>query len=152
MCCGFVVVNVDDLTQTKTFTTNVTVVNADVLTDADAIMKYRSGGSTVSFRVTARRSVMERLSGADFTATADMNYLEDDSRVPVTITVNNNNSGITVSAKRLYLQVKIGNKMTIKHDVDVETTGNRRRDVWSTRPKLTPASISVAGPKTLSAQ
>ncbi len=36
-----VVVNVDDPTQTKTFTTNVTVVNADVLTDADAIMKYR---------------------------------------------------------------------------------------------------------------
>ena len=29
-----VVVNVDDPTQTKTFTTNVTVVNADVLTDA----------------------------------------------------------------------------------------------------------------------
>ena len=119
-----IVVNVDDPTQTKTFTTSVNVVNADVLTDAGRYYEIPEGGNTVSFRVTAKRSVMERLSGSDFTATADMNYLEDDSRVPVTITVNNNNSSITVSAKRLYLQVIIGNKMTTKHDVEVETNGN----------------------------
>ncbi len=142
-----VVVNVDDPTQTKTFTTNVTVVNAEVLTDAGRYYEIPEGGSTVSFRVTARRSVMERLTGADFTATADMNYLEDDSRVPVTITVNNNNSGITVSAKRLYLQVKIGNKMTIKHDVDVETTGNPAEGCVVDKAEATPANISVSGPE-----
>ena len=142
-----IVVNVDDPTQTKTFTTSVNVVNADVLTDAGRYYEIPEGGNTVSFRVTAKRSVMERLSGSDFTATADMNYLEDDSRVPVTITVNNNNSSITVSAKRLYLQVVIGNKMTTKHDVEVETNGNPADGCVVDKTEVDPSSVSVSGPE-----
>ncbi len=142
-----IVVNVDDPTQTKTFTTSVTVVNADVLTDAGRYYEIPEGGNTVSFRVTAKRSVMERLSGSDFTATADMNYLEDDSRVPVTITVNNNNSSITVSAKRLYLQVVIGNIMTTKHDVEVETNGTPADGCVVDKTEVDPSSVSVSGPE-----
>lgn len=142
-----IVVNVDDPTQTKTFTTSVNVVNADVLTDAGRYYEIPEGGNTVSFRVTAKRSVMERLSGSDFTATADMNYLEDDSRVPVTITVNNNNSSITVSVKRLYLQVIIGNKMTTKHDVEVETNGNPAEGCVIDKTEVDPSSVTVSGPE-----
>ena len=69
-----IVVNVDDPTQTKTFTTTVDVINAEVLTDAGRYYEIVDGNNTVSFRVTAKRSVMERLSGTDFTATADMRW------------------------------------------------------------------------------
>ena len=127
-----IVVNVDDPTQTKTFTTSVNVVNADVLTDAGRYYEIPEGGNTVSFRVTAKRSVMERLSGSDFTATADMNYLEDDSRVPVTITVNNN---------------IIGNKMTTKHDVEVETNGNPAEGCVIDKTEVDPSSVTVSGPE-----
>lgn len=141
------VVNVDDPTQTKTFTTTVDVINAEVLTDAGRYYEIVDGNNTVSFRVTAKRSVMERLSGTDFTATADMRYLEDDCRVPVTITVNNGNNNISVSAKRLYLQVKVGNEMEISHNIEIETVGDVAENCVVDSVTADPSTVSVSGPE-----
>ena len=103
-----IVVNVDNPNQTRTFSAPVTVINEEVLTEAGRYYTIPDGNNMVKFRVTARRSVIEQLSSADFTATADMNFLENDSRIPVTITFNGQSTGVTISAKRLYLQVVVG--------------------------------------------
>ena len=83
-----VVVNIDDPKQTRTFTSVVTVTNADVLKNAGKLYEIKDGVNTVSFRVTAKRSIIEKLSPSDFAAVADMHNLENGERIPVTISAN----------------------------------------------------------------
>ena len=140
-----IVVNVDDPEQTKTFTATVQVINVNVLTDQG---KYYTltDGNTVSFRVTAQRSVLERLSSSDFTATADMNYLEDDERIPVDITVNRYASSVRISAQRLYLKVEVGDEMDARFSIRGETTGDPADGFAVDEVSVVPNVISVRGP------
>ena len=140
-----IVVNVDDPEQTKTFTATVQVINENVLTDQG---KYYTltDGNTVSFRVTAQRSVLERLSSSDFTATADMNYLEDDERIPVDITVNRYASSVHISAQRLYLKVEVGDEMDARFSIRGETTGDPADGFAVDEVSVVPNVISVRGP------
>lgn len=140
-----IVVNVDDPEQTKTFTATVQVINENVLTDQG---KYYTltDGNTVSFRVTAQRSVLERLSSSDFTATADMNYLEDDVRIPVDITVNRYASSVRISAQRLYLDVEVGEEMSARFSVRGETVGAPAEGFAVDEISVAPNVISVRGP------
>lgn len=140
-----IVVNVDDPEQTKTFTATVQVINENVLTDQG---KYYTltDGNTVSFRVTAQRSVLERLSSSDFTATADMNYLEDDERIPVDITVNRYASSVRISAQRLYLKVEVGDEMDARFSIRGETTGDPADGFAVDEISVVPNVISVRGP------
>lgn len=68
-----VVVNIEDPTRSKFFTAKVQVTNEDVLTNAGKYYELPDDEVSVTFRVTAKRSVIEKLSNADFTATADLN-------------------------------------------------------------------------------
>lgn len=140
-----IVVNVDDPEQTKTFTATVQVINENVLTDQG---KYYTltDGNTVSFRVTAQRSVLERLSSSDFTATADMDYLEDDERIPVDITVNRYASSVRISAQRLYLKVEVGDEMDARFSIRGETTGDPADGFAVDEVSVVPNVISVRGP------
>lgn len=140
-----IVVNVDDPEQTKTFTATVQVINENVLTDQG---KYYTltDGNMVSFRVTAQRSVLERLSSSDFTATADMNYLEDDERIPVDITVNRYASSVRISAQRLYLKVEVGDEMDARFSIRGETTGDPADGFAVDEVSVVPNVISVRGP------
>lgn len=140
-----IVVNVDDPEQTKTFTATVQVINENVLTDQG---KYYTltDGNTVSFRVTAQRSVLERLSSSDFTATADMNYLEDDERIPVDITVNRYASSVRISAQRLHLKVEVGDEMDARFSIRGETTGDPADGFAVDEVSVVPNVISVRGP------
>ena len=140
-----IVVNVDDPEKTKTFTGKVQVINENVLTDQG---KYYTltDGNTVSFRVTAQRSVLERLSSSDFTATADMNYLEDDERIPVDITVNRYASSVRISAQRLYLKVEVGDEMDARFSIRGETTGDPADGFAVDEVSVVPNVISVRGP------
>ena len=98
-------VNIDDPTQTRTFTAVVTVTNEDVLKSAGKLYEIKDGVNTVSFRVTAKRSIIEKLSSSDFSATADMNSLENEERIPVTIAAKSYANYITISSKQNYLYV-----------------------------------------------
>ncbi len=142
-----IVVNVDDPTQTRTFSAPVTVINEEVLTDAGRYYTIPDGNNTVSFRVTAKRSVIERLSNTDFTATADMNFLENDSRIPVSVTVNNENNNVTISSKRLYLQVIVGNEMMMKHEISVKIQGTPSDGCVVASTSVEPQTVTLTGPQ-----
>lgn len=140
------VVNVDDPTQTKTFTTAATIINEEVLTDMGKYYAVPDNNYVVSFRVTARRSVIEHLSGSDFTATADMKYLENDGRIPVSIKYQGTYTGVSISGKRVYLQIQIGEEMSTKHQIEVETTGEPASGCSVASVSVEPESVMVTGP------
>ena len=73
-----VVVNIDDPTQTLSYTTSVNLENTSYLTSMDKYYEVLEGTNTVTFRVTAKRSVHDKLNGSDFSAAANMGKIEYD--------------------------------------------------------------------------
>lgn len=142
------VVNLDDPTQSRNFTATVTFENEDVLTDAGKYYELPDG-NTVTFRVTARRSVIEDLSGSDFTVTADMNDLEDDTRIPVSIDVNRHANQVSISAKTHYIHVQVGTKAQNTFTVKPYITGAPLSGYAVGNVSVTPSTISVDGPSEL---
>ena len=104
-----VVINIDDPTTSKTYTTNVVAENTDYITSQNKYYEPLDSSNVVSFRVSAARSVHDELSNADFSATADMENIEYDEgsgiyRVPVTITAKRYSNKVSVVSKQLYLE------------------------------------------------
>lgn len=117
----FIVVNVNDPNQTKTFTTNIEVENANVLTDQGKYYKIVGDGS-VSFRVTAKRSILEKMNNNDFSAVADMKLLEN-NQIPIEIKAEKYEDDVDISSKVHYLEVMIGKAMSNQFTVTAKTSG-----------------------------
>ncbi len=141
-----IVVNVDDPSQSKTFTTNVQLVNEDVLLDQGKYYTIPENGNTVSFRVTAKRSIMERLTPSDFTATADFNNLENDSRIPVEITANRYNASVGISSNQKYIYLEIGEETEQKFVISGECSGNPADGFAVGEISVKPNVITISGP------
>ncbi|MBQ7677978.1 MAG: hypothetical protein IJT32_07065 [Lachnospiraceae bacterium] len=142
-----VVINVDDPTQSRNFTSTVSIVNDDVLTGQGKYYEIVNGNNTVTFRVTARRSVIEKLSGSDFTATADLNYLEGSGRVPIDISANRYSNQLSISSKLHYLLVTVGEKLNSNFIVKGTTQGKPANGFDVNSVTVTPNVITVDGPK-----
>ena len=145
-----VIVNVDDPNTTKTFTASVNVVNEETLLEQGKYYTVPDGNYTISFRVTAKRSIIEKLSNSDFTATADMNYLDvNQSRVPIEITANTYASSITLSAKAYYLTVEVGDIQSNTFVIQGNTKGKPASGCTVKSVQVTPNVISVSGPDSI---
>lgn len=118
------IVNIDDPVYTRVFTTNVKVTNESVLIEDGKYYTIPDNANTVSFRVTAKRSIIEKLSGSDFEATADMNFLQDDSRIPIEITCPTHPNTVTISNRQQYLTVEIDEERTSRFVIEGKTSGN----------------------------
>ena len=106
----FFVVSVNDPDNTRTMVVPVQVINTDVLENTNEYYVL-TGKTTVTFQVTGKRSVLDRLTPANFSATADMNNLDrENSRIPVEIQTLSSASSVTLSSKARYLDVTIGQK------------------------------------------
>ncbi len=107
-----VVYNINDPTKTRTFTTSVTVENAEAITDANKYFEILDGTNSVTFVVTAKRSILDKLEDNDFKATADMSrlVLSEDGKtgtVPINIKCNRDNSSLKYNdSKRLKISLE----------------------------------------------
>ena len=140
-----VVVNVEDPSKTSSFTTTVSVENENVLTEQG---KYYTilDNATVTFRVTGKRSIIDRLTNGDFQAVADMTYLQDDSRIPIDITAKQYANVISISSQRHYLQIEIGNEMENRFVISASTSGKPAEGSTVKSVTVTPNIITVVGP------
>lgn len=124
-----VVVNIDEPTVTKPYTTSITIENADYITDQDKYFEALEGKNTVTFNVTAKRNVHDKLSNSDFTATANMEKIEYNEksgiwRVPVSISTSKyGSSDLEISSKQLYMEVMLEDLGKVQKAIVAETKG-----------------------------
>lgn len=118
-----VVVNIDDPTKTKTFTTSVTIENEDAITNMGKYFEIVDGGNTVSFTVSAKRSVLNMLSNTDFKAVADMSKIEDLKKVPIEITATRSTSQVSFPSSTQYLEVNVEDLQTKQLVISADYTG-----------------------------
>lgn len=147
----FLVVNINDPDQTARFVVPVNVINAETLTSQGKYYEV-TGSSSVSVRVTAKRSILEKLSASDFTATADMSRLENNIQVPVDITLNRYASQVTMSARTYYLNVTIGDLKENRFVINARSSGKPQKGYAISKVSVTPNVVSVSGPQEIVSQ
>ena len=150
-----VVYNTDDPTITVSYTTNVTVENASTVTDMNKCYEVLNGTNTVSFAVTAKRSVLNKLEDTDFTAVADMNRMivnedGDKANVPIEITSKRSNSSLKYNGKNKYLEVSLEDLMKRRFIITADTSGKVAAgyalgEVTVTNPNV----LNVSGPASI---
>ncbi len=141
-----VVVNIEDPTRSKFFTAKVQVTNEDVLTNAGKYYELPDDEVSVTFRVTAKRSVIEKLSNADFTATADLNYLSNKNKVPINIEAKRYSGQINISSRSFYLDLIIGRVKEKRFSIKPLTKGKPMKGIVIGSVKVTPNVVTVRGP------
>ena len=123
-----VVVNIDDPSNSKPYTTSVSLENKSYITSMGKWADYLDGKNTITFSVYAKRSVHNTLTNANFTATADAQKIEYDEktgtyRVPVVVTCNRNSSSINITSKDLYLELELEDSASKQFPIKTNTTG-----------------------------
>lgn len=153
-----VVYNIDDPSSSKNFTATVTIQNAQSVSDMNKCYEVIDGTGTVSFRVTAKRSILEKLDYSDFTAIADMSLMNvsDDGAegsVPIAISANNYTSSVKVSGLTKYLKVSLEDLQEKQFVISADTKGKvadgfTLGDVGVSNPNV----IKVSGPASVVGQ
>lgn len=124
-----VVVNIDDPIKIITYTTSVTIENADYINSLGKYFEVLDGSNTVSFSVSAKRSIQEKMSNSDFSAVADMEKLEYDDnndtyRVPIVISSSKYSSNqVTLPAKQMYIEIAVEDSLNIQKMIIANTKG-----------------------------
>lgn len=147
-----VVYNIDDPNKTVRFTTNVTVENASTITDMNKCYEVLNGTNTITFSVTAKRSVISKLEDTDFTATADMNRMIMNSdnkgaKVPIEVISRRSNSSLKYNGKNQYLEISLDDLVSRRFMITADTTGKvadgyALGEVTVTNPNV----LNVSGP------
>lgn len=153
-----VVINIDDPTISKKYTTTVTAENKSFITAQNKFYEPLDGSNTITFSVSAERSIHDQLSGSDFTATADMEKIEYDDesgiyRVPVTITPNRYSNKIAIVSKSLYLEVTLEDLGTCQKAISATTRGNVADGCALGEVKLVGSNLlKISGPYSIVSQ
>lgn len=109
-----IIVSIDDPVRYQDFSgIRVTMLNEDAVTDKDKVYRIEDNSDVISIRVQARRSVLEKLTSEDFTATADMEKnIKFDNLVGIEVSCTSRNvraseiSNITKSRENVVIRIE----------------------------------------------
>ncbi len=141
-----VVVNIDDPNTTRTFTTTVNIENGDYLTSIGKYYEIVNNSNTVTFKVSGKRSYLERMSNSDFRAVADLETIEDLQRIPIEISVQRYGGSVTVASKVYYLEVAVEDLISKPFMITVKTNGTVAEKHALGETSASPTLLRVSGP------
>ena len=144
-----VVVNIDDPKTTRTFTTTVSIENGNYLTGIGKYYEIVNNSSTVTFKASGKRSYLERMSNSDFKAVADMESIENMSRVPIDITPQRYISNVSVTNKTYYLELEVEELRSESFVIAVETVGEVGDQKALGSVSISPNILRVSGPSSV---
>lgn len=140
------VVNIDDPNTTRTFTTTVSIENSDYLTGIGKYYEIENNSNTVTFKVSGKRSYLERMSNTDFKAVADLEMIEDMCRVPIEVSPQRYGGNVTVASKMYYLELSVEDLVSKPYVISVATEGDVSSRHALGEISASPTLIRVSGP------
>lgn len=147
----FIVVNIEDPVITQTYNNiPVSVVNVEVLAEANQTYQIVDDTQNVSVTVRAKRTVLNEIKSDDIVVVADMKELALKSQIPLQVIIY----GYEGDYEEAYssprnLQVKLEEEQTKKFPIVPTTTGTVRDDYALGEIKAVPENISIRGPQSV---
>lgn len=140
------VVNIDDPVTTRSFTTTVSVENSDYLTGIGKYYEIENDSNTITFKVSGKRSYLERMSNSDFRAVADLELIENLNRVPIEITPQRYSGYVTIASKVYYLELNVEDLVAKPYVISVQTEGKPMEQHALGDMSVSPTLLRVSGP------
>lgn len=151
-----IVYNLNDPIKTKTFTTTVTVTGEEGVMDMGKWATVEESEKTISFYVSAKRSILAELDDSDFSASADMADLkmdEDDKNKAstlISISCSKYRNSITINGGDKYLPLNIEEYMQKQFEVKVAISGQLSEEkAIGNQIEANPRVVKVGGPKSI---
>lgn len=144
-----VVLNIEDPDKSKIFTIPVTIENADYLQSQGMTYTVENNSDTVSFYVTAKRSIIDNLSTSDFVATADMSKVINNEQIPITITSNRYVGRLTIESDEKYVEIATENLEQKQFEVKANFTGELAAGYVIGETGISPNVVEVTGPQSV---
>ncbi len=145
-----IVVNIDDPVGTATYSeVPVAVKNEQVVSGEGKTYQILDGTESVSVKVTAKRSILEKISKDSIVAEADMREMEIESLIPITVTVEGYEDKCEAEATPHNLVVRIDDVKKKTFPVTVSASGTPQDGciVGSMTPN--PEKITFSGSEVL---
>lgn len=145
----FIVVNIDDPVTTRTYyNVPVSVINEEVLAEANQTYQIVDDTQSVNVTVRARRSVLDKITSKNIVAQADMKELTLKTQVPISILIPGYEDRYEgAAASPLNLQVKLEDEVTKKFPIVPTTTGTVRDGYALGEIKAVPEKVTIRGPE-----
>lgn len=144
------VINTEDPVITKSFSNiPVDMLNEQVLDELNRTYKITEG-STVSFTVKGKKTVLDKLKKSDFRATADVSSMSKVNSIPIKIVPLKFADQLEiVSGNNQSVKVKLEDLRRVQVPVTVETTGRPASGYAVGSKTAAPNLISISGPKSV---
>lgn len=149
------VYNIEDPVISRQYTAIVSVKNEDKIKEMNKCYEILDASNVVSFSVSAKRSIHDKLDDADFTAVADMNNLivsddEKTAQIRIDISSGRYNSSIKYNGKNQYLNIALENLLS-KQFVITPNTDGVVADGYAlgTVSVMNPNVLKVSGPESI---
>lgn len=146
-----IVVNVDDPVESNRFTgIKVTVLHGEVVTNKGRTYRIKEDSDTVAVTVSAKRSVLSKITSGDIKVTADMKELNLASQVPLKATLARY-EGEYVSAvtSPLNMQVAIEENASNKFPITPVPKGMVQDGYTLGTLKVSPEQVTIGGPESI---
>lgn len=144
-----IVVNIDDPVIEKTYTgIPVSVVNEEIVTATNRTYQIVDGTQEVSVAVSARRSVMEKITAEDIAAVADMKELSLGTQIPIEVSIQGYRYEKAFTTPR-NLQVKIEDEARSNFPITPTTLGTVREGYVLGELKADPEKVTFRGPESV---
>ena len=143
------VINTDNPVVKKTFSdVPVDMLNEQVLDELNQTYKIESG-DTVSFTVKGKKDVVDRLTKADFRATADVSSMSDVHAILIKVEALRYKSQLDIDTGGATVKVVLEDVKSDQIPVVVEVRGKPANGYTVSTQTATPNLISVSGPKSV---
>lgn len=147
----FIVVNFDDPVTTKTYyNIPVSVINEEVLAEANQTYRIVDDTQTINVLVSANRSILNEITNDDIAAIADMRELTLNTQIPIKVVINGF-EGDYKEAQTMpkNLIVKLEEEETKKFPIVPTTTGTVRDGYVLGEISAVPEMVSIRGPRSV---
>ena len=136
---------------TKTFNNiPVTILKSEIVTNEGNTFQVLNGTNMISVSVTAKSSVLSRITSNDVKAVADMSNLDVYSRMLVPIDVSIPGFAVSeVEANPTNLQVKIEMETTKSFPITATSSGTPRDGYFVGKLTVDPKQIEISGPESI---
>jgi YbbR domain-containing protein len=145
-----VVVNIDNPSATRTFKAMAEITNENIITDNKNVFEVLDDSQMITFTVTGPRSIVERLTSADFKAVADMSKIKlEFGLVPIDVTANRYESQLSIGVKIPNLHVKIQKLKEQQFVITVNSTGTPLSEYAKGEILVQPNVVQISGPESV---
>ena len=142
-------ININDPYQSKDYSVVVQMLNMNVMTSAGKYVEVLNDSDEITVRVRGNRSVMESFSASNILATADLNKIDENNRVPINLTTvkTSGNKIESMRSGQTYLEVKTENIRRVQKRLEVVTKNPPEEGYIVGKVSTEQNALRISGPE-----